>query len=62
MVHMEGVAQNQVILFPNVIDDYIEDDDPVQYGYLNHIRSSRSLEKETKDEFRQFIDRLSRMS
>lgn len=86
MPYIEGVARNQAILFPEVIDDYIEEDNPVQfidafvdslnlialgfkysvpestgrppynpadmlklyiYGYLNRIRSSRSLEKET---------------
>lgn len=86
MGYVEGIDRTQVILFPEVIDDYIEDDNPVQfieafvdsldlvglgfkysktadtgrppynpadmlrlyiYGYLNRIRSSRSLEKET---------------
>lgn len=86
MSYIEGIARNQSILFPEVIDDYIEEDNPVQfidafvdsldlqglefkyslpeatgrppynpadmlklyiYGYLNRIRSSRSLEKET---------------
>ena len=85
MSYIEGIARNQSILFPEVIDDYIEEDNPVQfidafvdsldlqqlgfkhslpeatgrppynpgdmlklyiYGYLNRIRSSRSLEKE----------------
>jgi len=87
MAYIEGVARNQVMLFPDIIDDYIRDDNPVQfidafvdsldlaelgfshaapeptgrppynprdllklyiYGYLNRIRSSRSLEKETQ--------------
>lgn len=86
MGYIEGIDRNQVILFPEVIDDYIEEDNPVQfidafvdtldlielgfkysetkgtgrppynpadmlklyiYGYLNRVRSSRSLEKET---------------
>lgn len=86
MPYIEGTVRNQAILFPEVIDDYIEEDNPVQfidafvdnldlkelgfkyaepkptgrppynpadmiklylYGYLNRIRSSRSLEKET---------------
>ena len=86
MSYIEGIARNQLILFPEAIDDYIEEDNPVQfidafvdslgleglgfrysrpeatgrppynpadmlklylYGYLNRIRSSRSLEKET---------------
>lgn len=86
MGYIEGIDREQVILFPEVIDDYIEDENPVQfidafvdnldlvelgfkysepratgrppynpadmlklyiYGYLNRIRSSRSLEKET---------------
>lgn len=87
MPYIEGVARKQTILFPEAINDYIEEDNPVQfidafvdsldlvalvftysipestgrppynpadmlklyiYGYLNRIRSSRSLEKETK--------------
>jgi transposase len=87
MSYIEGIARNQSILFPEVIDDYIEGDNPIQfidafvdsldlqrlefkyslpeatgrppynpgdmlklyiYGYLNRIRSSRSLEKETR--------------
>jgi len=86
MSYIEGVARNQLILFPESIDDYIEEDNSVQfieafvdslnleelgfkyslpeatgrppynpadmlklylYGYLNRVRSSRSLEKET---------------
>ena len=86
MSYIEGIARNQLILFPEAIDGYIEEDNPVQfvdafvdslgleglgfrysrpeatgrppynpadmlklylYGYLNRIRSSRSLEKET---------------
>jgi hypothetical protein len=31
MVYIEGVARNQVILFPDVSDDYIEDDNQVQF-------------------------------
>ena len=85
MSYVEGIARNQLILFPESIDDYIEEDNPVQfidafvdsldlgelgfkyslpeatgrppynpadmlklylYGYLNRVRSSRSLEKE----------------
>ncbi len=86
MSYIEGVARSQLILFPESIDDYIEEDNPVRfidafvdsldveelgfkyslpeatgrppynpadmlklylYGYLNRVRSSRSLEKET---------------
>ncbi len=82
----EGIARNQVVLFPETVDDYIREDNPVQFidafvdgldlgilgfehakpqetgrppydpadmlrlylwGYLNRIRSSRSLEGET---------------
>jgi len=84
--YVEGIARNQLILFPESINDYIEGDNPVQfidafvdsldlgelgfkyslpeatgrppynpadmlklylYGYLNRVRSSRSLEKES---------------
>ena len=31
MVHVEGVAQNQRILFPDVTDDQVEDDNPAQF-------------------------------
>ena len=31
MVYIERVARNQVILFPDVSDDYIEDDNQVQF-------------------------------
>ncbi|MDI6886286.1 MAG: IS1182 family transposase [archaeon] len=87
MKHIQGIDRMQTVLFPEVIDDYIEDDNPVQfidafvdgldlkglgfrhaelkstgrppynpadllklyiYGYLNRIRSSRWLEKESK--------------
>ncbi|MEW6214301.1 MAG: transposase [Nitrospirota bacterium] len=86
MGYIEGIDRNQVILFPEAINDYIEEDNPIQfidafvdnldlielgfkysetkstgrppynpadmlklyiYGYLNRIRSSRLLEKET---------------
>lgn len=86
MAYIQGVDRNQIILFPEAIDAYIEEDNPVQfidafvdnldlvalsfkysvtkatgrppydpsdmlklyiYGYLNRIRSSRSLEKES---------------
>jgi len=86
MAYIQGVDRKQVILFPEVIDDYIEEDNPVRfidafvdsldlkklefkysdlkptgrppynpgdmlklyiYGYLNQVRSSRRLEKET---------------
>ena len=84
--YVEGIARNQLILFPESTNDYIEEDNPVQfidafvdsldlrelgfkyslpeatgrppynpadmlklylYGYLNRVRSSRSLEKES---------------
>lgn len=86
MSYKEGIARNQIVLFPETVDDYIREDNPVQFidafvdgldlgalefrhakpqetgrppydpadmlrlylwGYLNRIRSSRSLEKET---------------
>ncbi len=31
MAYIAGVARNQVMLFPEVIDDYIKDDNPVQF-------------------------------
>lgn len=31
MGYIEGIDRNQVILFPEVIDDYIEEDNPVQF-------------------------------
>lgn len=84
MSYILGENRNQITLFPEVIDDYITEDNSVRfidafidslkinnfkysttkqtgrppynpkgllklyvYGYLNHIRSSRKLEKET---------------
>jgi hypothetical protein len=32
MAYVEGVVRNQIILFPEAIDDYIEEDNPVQMG------------------------------
>ena len=87
MGYVEGMDRRQTILFPETVDEYIEEDNPVQfidafvesldlkelefkysepeltgrppynpadmlklylYGYLNRIRSSRKLEKETR--------------
>lgn len=87
MKHIQGTSREQTILFPESINDYIEEDNEVRfieafvenislremnfkhsstkstgrppynpsdllklyiYGYLNKIRSSRRLEKETK--------------
>lgn len=87
MAYIQGMDRKQTILFPESVDDYIEEDNPVQfvdvfvdsldlrelrfkysqpestgrppynpadmlklylYGYLNRIRSSRNLEKETR--------------
>ena len=31
MPHIEGVARNQIILFPEKVDDYIREDNPVQF-------------------------------
>ncbi len=31
MSYIEGVARNQLILFPESIDEYIEEDNPVQF-------------------------------
>lgn len=86
MAYIEGISRKQKILFPDCVDDYISEDNPVQfidafvesldleelgfkhaepeptgrppynpkdllklylYGYLNRIRSSCRLEKET---------------
>ena len=85
MGFVQGVHRDTLILFPEVLDEYIKDDNPVRfidalvdsldlrdlqferatpkemgrppyypgdmlklyiYGYLNHIRSSRKLQKE----------------
>ena len=84
MGYIRGANRNQVILFPDALDDYVETDNEVRvidafidslsmgklgykdepakegrpgydprdmlklyvYGYLNHIRSSRRLQKE----------------
>jgi len=87
MRYINGVNRKQAILFPEIIDEYVEDNNPVRfmdafvdsldlkelsfshaelestgrppyhpadllklyiYGYLNRIRSSRSLEKESR--------------
>ncbi len=87
MDYIRGVTRNQVILFPETVQDYITEDNPVRfidafvssldlaklgfrraqpaetgrpaydpadllrlylYGYLNRVRSSRILERETK--------------
>jgi transposase len=87
MDYIRGANRNQVILFPESVEDYITDDNPVRfidafvasldlaalgfnraqpaetgrpaydpgdllrlylYGYLNRVRSSRMLERETK--------------
>ena len=31
MGYIEGISREQIILFPEVIDDYIEEDNPVQF-------------------------------
>src|SRR5258708_32094596 len=87
MDYIRGANRNQVILFPESVEDYITEDNPVRfidafvgglnlaalgfhraqpaetgrpaydpgdllrlylYGYLNRVRSSRMLERETK--------------
>jgi transposase len=87
MGYMEGASRGQVVLFPEVLDDYVSGENPVRfveawvnqlplgelgfskaepeelgrpaydprdllklyiYGYVNEIRSSRKLERETK--------------
>lgn len=87
MDYMRGLTRNQVMLFPESVEDYITEDNPVRfidafvasldlaalgfthatpaqtgrpaydpadllrlylYGYLNRVRSSRMLERETK--------------
>src|SRR5947207_825934 len=87
MDYIRGVTRNQVILFPEAVEDYITENNPVRfidafvaslklnelgfsratpaetgrpaydpgdllrlylYGYLNRVRSSRMLERETK--------------
>ena len=87
MGYVQGIGRRQTILFPDTVDEYIEEDNPVQfvdafvdsldlrelefkysepeptgrppynpadmlklylYGYLNRIRSSRKLERESR--------------
>lgn len=87
MAYIIGTERDQIVLFPEAIDDYIEEENPVTfidafvdnldlvelgfkhsspkptgrppyspadmlklfiYGYLNRIRSSRRLERETQ--------------
>src|ERR1700719_326218 len=87
MGYVEGTNREQVVMFPEVIDDYVSGENPVRfveafvnqlelsalgfskaepeergrpaydprallklyiYGYVNEIRSSRKLERETK--------------
>jgi hypothetical protein len=31
MSYLDGVARQQIILFPEKIDDYVQDDNPVQF-------------------------------
>ena len=33
MAYVEGIARNQLILFPEAIDGYIEEDSPVQLWF-----------------------------
>ena len=100
MDHISGIAREQMTLFPEAVEDYIGEDNPIRfvdayvnslsmqelgfahatvlgtgrppydpkvllklylYGYLNRIRSSRLLERETKRNLELFwlLQRLS---
>jgi len=37
MSYIEGIARNQMILFPEAIDDYIEEDNPVQFIETSYV-------------------------
>jgi transposase len=49
---VEGEDRTQSTLFPERLDEYIAEDNPVRvidvYGYLNRVQSSRRLERETQ--------------
>ena len=42
MSYIEGIARNQLILFPEAINDYIDMLKLYLYGYLNRLRPSKT--------------------
>ncbi len=45
MSYIDGVGRNQIILFPEKIDDYIREDNPVQFidAFVDSLTCTRIL-------------------